>query len=261
VPNRLSERLVHTIGRSDDLADLASRVARPRVVLEGRTSMGRSGMPPEELTALDAAARRWSGDDRVRVLGHALHLPLGEGHQAEVDGWLAAAPATTWFVSHLTAAELDELRRKHPGVTFRPRIGTRLWLGDAAALHPKATVVDARPVSRGERVGYRQQRLRRSGTVLVVSGGTSHGIGLEAPRAITSSRQRARALVRGGLESAGMALSPFTIAGRQRWFVEPPHMQVSLVFLPDDVTPPRPGDQLDVAVRYTTTIFDAVHLS
>jgi hypothetical protein len=53
-------------------------------------------------------------------------------------------------------------------------------------------------------------------------------------------------------------LSPFSWAGRQRWFAEPPHMQVSLLFLPADVAPPAVGDELDVELRHTTTHFDRV---
>jgi hypothetical protein len=54
------------------------------------------------------------------------------------------------------------------------------------------------------------------------------------------------------------SLSPFWWAGKQRWFGEPPHMQVSLLFLPADVPPPAVGDELDVDVRMTTTHFDRV---
>jgi len=54
------------------------------------------------------------------------------------------------------------------------------------------------------------------------------------------------------------SLSPFRWAGKQRWFAEPPHMQVSLLWLPSSVTPPAVGDELPVEVRMTTTHFDAV---
>jgi hypothetical protein len=58
-----------------------------------------------------------------------------------------------------------------------------------------------------------------------------------------------------------MALSPFTIAGKQRWFVEPPHMQASMLFLPSSVPPPAIGDEIPVDVRFTTTSFDKIVLS
>jgi hypothetical protein len=94
----------------------------------------------------------------------------------------------------------------------------------------------------------------------VLAGGTSHGLGLEAPRAMGSAVQRGKALAKGGLEAAGFALSPFTIDGKQRWFAEPPHMQASLVFLPAAARPPEVGETVTAAVRYTTTLFDAVVL-
>jgi hypothetical protein len=125
-------------------------------------------------------------------------------------------------------------------------------------LAARATVLDVHPVQLGDRVGYRQRRILRTGSVLVVSGGTAHGIGLEAPVAATSSRQRAVSLARGGLDAAGRALSPFVVGGRQRWFVEPPHMQVSMLFLPAGATTPAVGDEVDVRVRHTITTFDRV---
>jgi alanine racemase-like protein len=246
-------RLVHTVGRLEDLAALGRRADRPRVVLEALTSMRRHGLVAADLATARISARG------VRVEGHALHLPIGGGgHLAEVERWLAAAPADRWYVSHLAADELAELRRRHPEVEFRPRIGTALWLGERAALAPKATVLDVHPVRRGDRVGYRQRRILRAGWLLVVSGGTAHGIGLEAPIAATSARQRAVSIARGGLDAAGRALSPFIIGGRQRWFVEPPHMQVSMVFLPAEAIPPSVGDEVDVRVRHTITTFDRV---
>ncbi len=249
------KRIIHTVGRKADLEALSGRDDRPRVVLEGLTSMGRHGFTPE---ALAHASRATQG---VRIQGHALHLPLGGGHLAEVERWLAAAPAARWFVSHLTQGELHCLSERHSDVDFRPRVGTGLWLGDRAALRTLATVTDSHGVRRGDRVGYRQRKIHMDGRVLVVSGGTSHGIGLEAPAAAASTRQRAVSLARGGLEATGRALSPYVIAGKQRWFVEPPHMQVSLVFLPASVTAPAIGDEVEVQVRFTTTTFDAVHIS
>jgi hypothetical protein len=52
--------------------------------------------------------------------------------------------------------------------------------------------------------------------------------------------------------------SPYTVDGRQRRFAEPPHMQASMLFLPDGSQVPAIGDQVDVRVRYTATTFDRV---
>jgi hypothetical protein len=38
-------------------------------------------------------------------------------------------------------------------------------------------------------------------------------------------------------------------------------MQVSLIFVPDGVSTPAVGDEVEVQVRYTTTHFDAVVIS
>ena len=71
-------------------------------------------------------------------------------------------------------------------------------------------------------------------------------------------RQRAIALATGSLEAAGLALSPYTINGKKRWFLEPPHMQSSLVFLPRKETPPAIGDEVPVELRLTTATVDSV---
>jgi hypothetical protein len=92
----------------------------------------------------------------------------------------------------------------------------------------------------------------------VVAGGTAHGIGMEAPTPAASGRQRLVALAQGGLEATGRALSPYTIAGKKRWFLEPPHMQASLVLLPSSAQPPAIGDQVPVELRLTTAQVDQV---
>ena len=92
----------------------------------------------------------------------------------------------------------------------------------------------------------------------MVAGGTSHGIGLEAPTSATTLRQRAIALATGSLEAAGLALSPYTINGKKRWFLEPPHMQSSLIFLPGKEKPPAIGDEVPVELRLTTATVDTI---
>jgi hypothetical protein len=257
-------RLVHTVGRVDDVKALVAataRSARPRVLLEGLTSMHRHGLDPDEMRSLEASGAL----SDVSVEGLALHLPMPSGgskgaHVTETEHWLGRGHDRL-YVSHLSDAELAELRSRHPDVVLRPRIGTQLWLGDRGALAPRATVLDVHRVAAGDRVGYRQRRIPRRGHVLVVSGGTAHAVGLEAPTAATSVRSRAVAAARGGLDAAGFALSPFRVAGRQRWFVEPPHMQVSMILVPDGVAVPSVGDEIGLDVRFTTTHFDRVTIS
>ncbi|MFC4785912.1 alanine racemase [Nocardioides sp. MAHUQ-72] len=264
----LAPRLVHTVGRISDLADLLARQPDARFVLERVTSMLRHGLSARDLWA---AARMLHDHPRARLEGVAMHLPLAQGsHLSEVsrlmnDVVAAELPegpgATTVWVSHLTGDELTRLRASYPDFAVRPRIGTNLWLGDRGALRVTSTVLDVHPVERGDVFGYRGRTAPKHGHILVVSGGTAHGIGLEAPTGDGSIRARAATLARGGLDAVGFVRSPFSIDGKQRLFAEPPHMQASMLFLPHGAHVPEVGDRIDVRVRFTTTAFDRVVVS
>jgi alanine racemase len=270
VPPSWHRRLVHTVSRGQDVASLQEAQPGARFVLELLTSMLRHGLGSGDLRAV-AADLATSGAARG-LAGIALHLPLANGsHLGEVhrlvDEVVAAGLAgttaaggrrTTLWVSHLTDEELDKLRTTHADFDIRPRIGTNLWLGDRSALRVTATVLDVHPVERGDVFGYRGRSAPKSGYVVVVSGGTAHGIGLEAPTGDSSLRARAATLARGGMDAAGFVRSPFTIDGKQRLFAEPPHMQASMLFLPGGAHVPAVGDEVDVRVRYTATTFDHV---
>ncbi len=254
-------RVVHTVGRTEDLTDLLAHDADARFVLELRTSMLRHGFTPG---GLRSAGELLATRDGVRLEGVALHLPMGgASHLSEVQRLMTdvvAADLTTRtiWVSHLTDHELAELARSWPDYSFRPRIGTDLWLGDRGALQVRATVLDSHPVQRGEVFGYRGRTAPKDGTVLVVSGGTAHGIGLEAPTGASTIKARAGAIARGGLDAAGFVRSPYSIGGKQRLFAEPPHMQASMLFLPHGAPVPEVGEEVDVRVRFTATVFDRV---
>jgi alanine racemase len=259
-PGPYEARVVHTVGRLDDLRALAEGGEQPRVLLEFLTSMGRHGLSADDIRLTLPYL------DRLRLEGIALHLPMARDNSKQTERWIdvqadAGLAASRLFVSHLTPLEEAKVRDRYGDLEVRPRVGTALWLGDRDALHPRATVLDVHPVSRGDRVGYRQRRIPRDGSLVVVAGGTAHGIALESPAANTAARQRAIALARGGLDAAGFALSPFTVDGKQRWFAEPPHMQASLLFLPASARTPAVGDEIDVDVRFTTTSFDGILIS
>lgn len=257
----LARRVIHTVSRYDDLRAVLAAEPTARVVLEHTTSMRRHGMTARELWNAGALLRKHPG---ARVEGVALHLPLQQGsHLGEVNRILTSTVAadaglTTAWVSHLTDAELKTLSASWPDFTFRPRIGTSLWLGDRGALQVTATVLDVHPVERGDVFGYRGRTAPKSGHVLVVSGGTAHGIGLEAPTGDQSVKARAATLARGGLDAIGFVRSPYSIEGKQRLFAEPPHMQASMLFVPQGARVPEVGDQVEVRVRYTATTFDRV---
>ncbi|MVA74668.1 alanine racemase [Auraticoccus sp. F435] len=257
-------RVVTTVSREVDLAALVAAEGTPRVLLELRTSMRRHGVEADE--ARSAVRRLDVGDalgGRPGVVfeGWTIHLPLltsGRLEEARRLGRLAVGlrRGPLWM-SHLSPAEATTLGEEL-GVPVRLRLGTSLWLGDPAALRTTATVIDVHPVAKGDRIGYRQRRVARAGWVLVLAGGTAHGVGLEAPSAAASLRSRAVAAATGGLEAVGRALSPYTVDGRKRWFLEPPHMQSSMVLLPGDATPPSVGDSVPVELRLTTADVDAV---
>ncbi|MDZ5619373.1 alanine racemase [Nocardioides sp. HM23] len=263
----LTKRVIHTVSRLADLDQLLTLAPTARIVLERTTSMQRHGMSARELWEAGEVLRR---RDDVRLEGVALHLPLAQGnHLGEVGRLLndyvaAAVPergAPALWVSHLTDGELETLRQQYPDFVARPRIGTQLWLGDRGALRVTATVLDVHPVERGDAFGYRARTAPKSGHLLVVSGGTAHGIGLEAPTGESTIKARAATFARGGLDAVGFVRSPYSIDGKQRLFAEPPHMQASMLFLPSGARVPAVGDRIDVRVRYTATTFDRVDIS
>ncbi|MSZ78328.1 MAG: alanine racemase, partial [Actinobacteria bacterium] len=228
----LHDRVIHTVSRTQDLTDLLDRRPDARFVLERLTSMQRHGLEARELWAV---ARLLQDRPRARLEGVALHLPLAQGsHLSQVTRLMtdvvgAELPdgpgARTVWVSHLTDDELGTLRASYADFAIRPRIGTALWLGDRGALRVTATVLDVHPVERGDAFGYRGRTAPKAGHLLVVTGGTAHGIGLEAPTGDSGIKARAATLARGGLDAVGFVRSPFSIDGKQRLFAEPPHMQ------------------------------------
>ncbi|WP_033214202.1 alanine racemase [Kitasatospora phosalacinea] len=249
-------RVVRTVAHAEALAALP---AGSRVVIECMTSMRRHGVAVGELPGLPVR--------HLAVEGFALHLPLdrpdGSDPVDEVDRLVraigeAGLPTGTVYLSHLSAKDGLRLAGRHPGTDFRSRIGTRLWLGEVEALSSRATVLDVTPVARGERYGYRQHKAPSDGHLLVATGGTAHGVGLEAPKYVHGVLPRAKGLARAGLATVNRTLSPYSWQGKQLWFAEPPHMQVSILFLPGELKPPAIGDELALAVRHTTTHFDRV---
>ncbi|HLR96265.1 MAG TPA: alanine racemase [Jiangellaceae bacterium] len=253
----IPEQVVHTVSRVADLEMLADSPARPRVVVELLTSMKRHGIALAELPRVAPLL------GKVRFEGWSLHLPLGRGlldealtlSRAALSVPSGQARPQIW-VSHLGTDQAASLAAA-TGADVQLRTGTELWLGDRTALRPRASVLDVHRVERGERIGYRQVR-PGAGTALIVAGGTANGIGMVAPSAMSGMRSRAAAVARAGLEAAGRLRSPYRIGSRRLEFVEPPHMQASMVWLPSSTTPPAVGSELDLDVRFTTTGFDDI---
>lgn len=244
-------RVVVTVGHVVELERLAERGAR--VLVEVRTSMQRHGLPPGQLDVV----RRFL--DSVDFAGWTIHLPMGaNGEEAEQLGRGArgVVDAPLWF-SHLSDDDHDRVHDALGGET-RLRRGTDLWLGDRGALSVTAQVLDVHKIVRGQPVGYHRRPAPGNGWVVVVAGGTAHGIGLEAPSANRGLRDRVKTMAVGALDAAGRALSPYEIDGRKRAFLEPPHMQSSMVFLPANATPPAIGAEVPTTVRNTIAVFDEV---
>ncbi|WP_431780541.1 alanine racemase [Streptomyces chumphonensis] len=254
-PVPLPDRVIRSVSSVDGVGALVGA----RVVIEVMSSMKRHGVQEEDLAKLRASI------EDVRLEGFAIHLPLdrtdGSDAVEEVIGWMdrlraARLPLDTMFVSHLRADEFQRLQQQFPQTRFRARIGTRLWLGDHATTQYKGAVLDVTQVARGDRFGYRQQKAPGDGWLVVVAGGTSHGVGLEAPKALQGMTSRAKGVARAGLATVNRNLSPFVWDGKQRWFAEPPHMQVSILFVPAEAREPHVGDELEAHLRHTTTTFD-----
>lgn len=247
-------QVITTISRVDDLAAVAQLSPGARIIAELLTSMRRHGMGAADLGALRGLPAG------LKFEGWTIHLPmrgddlLGQARDlARVA--LNAVEAPLWL-SHLPLADYTRLASE-VNVETRLRMGTPLWLGAPATRRTTARVLDVHPVRRGERVGYWQRRTTTDGWVVVVSGGTANGVALSAPTSAASMRQRLMSFASGFMDASGLALSPYTIAGRKRFFVEPPHMQSSLVFLPGAASVAI-GDEVPVEVRLTTATVDQI---
>jgi hypothetical protein len=279
-------RVIRTIASKEALLALGAGHGSVRVVLEAQTSVHRFGFDEVELLRVlaDSQVREAFAMGRVLVEGLAIHLPLAQPAdevapkgaetgtakvrevvrwaglwQSETEVWAGHnSPQGRIWVSHLDDTELTQVATTLPDVSIRTRLGTRLWLGDRSALHASGTVLAVHPLPEGVHVGYRQRTGPKDGTLVVVSGGTSHGIGLSAPTPAANVRQRVVTAGTGALDAAGRALSPFRWAGKQRWFAEPPHQHVSMIWLPKGCMIPSVGDKMAAEVRFTTSRFDAV---
>ncbi|MDP2014195.1 MAG: alanine racemase [Actinomycetota bacterium] len=279
-----ARRVIRTISSTSGLASLSSGSGNVRVLLEARTSMNRFGFSESELgrALADPLTHAAIASHRLQICGVTLHLPLEQsadeestpGEAAvtarvhEVQRWhglwqtesakLGTVADQTLWLSHLSDNEYSQLQASNRKIQMKARIGTRLWLGDRSALNVYGVALAVHPLPDGTHVGYRQRSGPTGGTLVVVSGGTSHGIGLSAPTPASSLRQRIVTVGTGALDAAGRALSPFIWEGKQRWFAEPPHQHHSMIWLPRGCVVPQVGDQFRADVRFTTSRFDVV---
>jgi alanine racemase len=273
-----AHRIIATIS-SDDLVS-AHSAGIQNVMLDALTSLNRFGLATHEVIHLMRSI-----PEAMTIHGLALHLPIADssltqtavlevnasetnhsatGRQLEVHSWLltyrelAEEHALPLHVSlsHIDHDELTELVGQHPEFSFELRLGTSLWLGAPDSLQVSGVVLAIHEVARNQRIGYRQIQSERNQRLAVISGGTAHGVALAAPSARVSLRAKTIALVEGLSEARGKVRSPFSTAGKNLIFAEPPHMHVSLLWCGDSAL--QVGDQVTCNVRNTTAQFDVV---
>lgn len=215
-------------------------------ILELETPMHRHGIALNEL--VDATPFL----DSARFLGFSLHLPIAPMEKMWLHTVLSMLPSDAHiWISH--AHNIARTSKNFPGMTFHERVGTDLWLGSTKSLRMSATVLDKHEVSGV--AGYRLRKL--NGTLLVASGGTAHGVGLSAPSSDFSLLGRIKVVARAYFEFFGILRSPYSWHGKGLRFLEPPHMQSSLLLF-NGMSAPKIGDELLLNLRNTTTHFDRI---
>ena len=228
------------------LTELKNLSSGQEFLVEIESPMHRYGIA---LNQLPAALPLLSSTD---FKGFSIHLPIASMEKMWLHAVLSMLPidAHIW-ISH--AHNLERIAKNFPKMTFHERVGTSLWLGADKALTMTATVIDKHEVH-----GVAGYHLRKvDGTLLVVSGGTAHGVGLTAPSSDFSLLGRIKVLAKAYFEFFGILRSPYTWHGKSLRFFEPPHMQSSLL-LSDGKRAPAIGDQLSLTLRNTTTHFDRI---
>lgn len=241
-------KIIQTISSLEVLRNID---ANNNVIIEILTPLNRHGIEVSEINSALAVIKECG----LNLRGFTLHLPIAKINIKWVSSALKLLPdGSTVWISHLHGA--DQIKKEFTKLVFRERIGTSLWLGADSALEVTATVLENRKIHGS--AGYQQRRAR--GNVIVASGGTAHGIGLTAPQNDFSLIGRSKIIAR-ALESAfGRMRSPYRQNGRTLDFLESPHMQCSLL-IGSGLNQLKPGDELKVRVRYTTSTFDQIIFS
>ena len=274
-----SSRLIAIIA-TNEIAAL-SHAGVTRAYIEGLSSMRRFG-----LTLHDMDNALGSTSHSISIEGLWLHLPIAEpaadhvalytatpnennhkvsGHARETLGWIS------WYrdlavkyslpmhvsVSHFGTKDAQLVHASNPDVELTVRVGTSLWLGDRKALRVTGTVLAVHDAGLGhETVGYTQTDSHGHKKVIVVSGGTSHGVALSAPANVNSVRKRGIAIAEGVLEAMGKVKSPFARGGDKLIFAEPPHMHASMLWCEDSSV--VVGEEIECTIRNTTASFDVI---
>jgi alanine racemase len=238
-PENLAPNAVPTVGSVAHVDALIGHGWRGPVAIKLESSMHRHGASPASFPQVQAAVLAAG----CRVHQYVLHLPLQSGSFTidlalpQVEQWLPHLdPAVAVSISHLPVAVYDTVRSRHRHRSFRMRAGTALWHGDKSFLHLSADVLEVRPTTVGQPLGYRQLPSPVSGHVVMVGAGSAHGI---AP-----------------LDGV---LSPFHFARERVPLAEPPHMHTSMIVIGDGSPVPDVGDWVDVQRPLTMVAVDSMH--
>jgi hypothetical protein len=260
--DEVSDLPARVVLHASTLEAVRSLVGR-RLILQCASSLRDGGLSAEEIAAAVVTV------GRQQLEGFSLSLPLEHVAKmrqiSEIGGWIDRLLLTGLdhlcvYVNHVSDSDLAVLRHRYPSVDIRTRVGTSLWLGDPRSLTITGTVIASESVRRGQRFGYRQHVARTDLEIVTVVGGTTHGVGLQAPKAVHGS-ERAKTVYRAAMAAINRNMSPFSWDGRRLRFAEPPHMAVSMLVVPKGISAPRVGDRVPAKLRYTTTRFDRVGIA
>ena len=254
-----SEKVIHTVSPH---SSVFSGKLPKKFVIELLSPIHRHGFA---LSDLGNALEKYSKGGKCE--GIAIHLPIDQKSSAAdwIDKSLQSIAErgidtsefnNSVWVSHISENDLAKLKLKWPQIVWKIRIGTKLWLGDRTSLKAKAQVLDLHAIEKPTSVGYRQYRIGR-GWLVIASGGTSHGVGLEITTPKRDFLSQVKALTKSFLNLFGWNPSPFSWNGKKLEFAEAPHMHLSLLTFKGK-NAPKVGSELDVDVRFTTTTFDQV---
>jgi alanine racemase len=275
-----SARVIVTVSNAD-LAAVRSAGAK-NIYLEGKTSLSRFGILHHDMQSI-------SNFHDLNVLGLSLHLPIVQS-AIKVDATteissafngatLSQSMTETWnwivlyqemstkfslpkhlSLSHITENQVKSLKKMMQGYNFdlsiEVRVGTKLWLGEPSSLKAVGTVLQIHEITHKQTVGYQQTETGNNKRLVIVSGGTAHGVAMSAPSNASSLRKKGVAIAEGFSQAIGKVRSPFSYKGKNLDFVEPPHMQVSMLWSNDMTI--AVGDELSCNVRNTTSNFDYV---
>lgn len=76
------------------------------------------------------------------------------------------------------------------------RVGTKLWLGEPSALQAVGTVLQIHEITHKQTVGYQQTETGNNKRLVIVSGGTAHGVAMAAPTNASSLRKKVLQLLK-----------------------------------------------------------------